>query len=257
MTPPAPAKLTLVVPCYNEEKRLDFTHFENFADTHPHIRFLFVDDGSTDTTHELLPPFCPPPAPLRPGTFQHISLPQNQGKSGAVRAGMLHYLSDPASGELAGFLDADLATPLTEARRLLDILDTYPRFRCVIGSRLPLLGSRIERNFARQLVSRVITFTIRCYLGFPIRDTQCGAKIFRRAEISPLFTAPFVSKWLFDVEIFKRLRRLHPDKRPADYICELPLIEWRDIEGTNLRFYDGGKILHELLRIARAYRKKA
>ena len=251
-----PAKLTLIIPCYNEEKRLPFTQFEQFAEARPHIRFCFVDDGSKDTTRALLDTFCTRLATRLPGSFQYISLPRNEGKSGAVRAGMLHYLADPAAGETVGFLDADLATPPGEALRMLDIMDTHPRFRCVIGSRLPLLGSRIERNFARQLVSRVITFAIRCYLGFPIRDTQCGAKLFRRDEVAPLFTDPFVSRWLFDVEIFKRLRRHHAPLPPTEYICELPLIEWRDIEGTNLRFYHGGKILHELLRIARAYRRK-
>jgi len=249
-------KLTLVIPCYNEEKRLPFTRFEQFAETHPGIRFLFVDDGSKDTTRALLDTFCTRVGAKFPGSVQYISLPENLGKSGAVRAGMLHFAADATSGEYAGFLDADLATPPEETLRMLDLMETHSRFRCVIGSRIPLLGSRIERNFARQFVSRMITFAIRCYLGFPIRDTQCGAKIFRRGEVEPLFTDPFVSRWLFDVEIFKRMKRLHADLPPAEYICELPLIEWRDVEGTNLRFYHGGKILLELLRITRAYRRK-
>jgi len=249
-------KLTLVIPCYNEEKRLPFTEFEKFAEARPDIRFCFVDDGSKDTTRALLDTFCNRVGTRLPGSVQCLALAQNEGKSGAVRAGMLHCFADDSSGDHIGFLDADLATPPSETLRMLDMLESFPRFRCVIGSRLPLLGSRIERNFSRQFISRIITLVIRCYLGFPVYDTQCGAKVFRRGEIGALFTEPFVSRWLFDVEIFKRMKRLYASGRPSDYICELPLVEWRDVEGTNLRFYHGGKIIRELYRIARAYRRK-
>jgi len=249
-------KLTLIIPCYNEEKRLPFAQFEQFAATRPDVRFIFVDDGSKDTTRALLDTFCKRMGEIFPGSARYLALPENMGKSGAVRAGMLNYLENSNENETVGFLDADLATPPGETLRMLDILDKHQRFRCVIGSRLPLLGSRIERNFARQFISRVITLTIRCYLGFPVRDTQCGAKIFRRCEVGAVFAEPFVSRWLFDVEIFMRLKKLHAGINPAEYICELPLIEWRDIKGTNLRFYHGGKIFLELVRIARAYRRK-
>ena len=105
--------LTLVVPCFNEEARLDAKAFVEWVCARASRHLLFVDDASTDQTAGLLEGLQ--------GEYPQISvlhLTRNLGKAGAVRAGML---GAPPS-DLVGFWDADLATPLKEVNRLTDVL---------------------------------------------------------------------------------------------------------------------------------------
>ena len=240
--------LILVVPCYNEAQRFAPEAYAQFLRAHPAVRFCFVDDGSRDETRALLETFCA----RFPRAAQLVVLARHQGKAAAVRAGMLHVLlmRHPNANDYVGFWDADLAAPLSESLRFAKTLDANPQFDCVFGSRKTQPGARIERNFARQAVSRVVTFFIRRYLGFNVRDSQCGAKIFRADVVLPLFAQHFVSHWLFDVELFKRMRQ------PTRQVCELPLNEWRDVAGSKLKFYHGAKIIFELVRIAFTYHTK-
>ncbi len=243
--------LTLVVPCYNEAQRLPLEQYAQFLTAHAGVRVCFVDDGSQDATRAVLDDFCA----RFPQSAEMLSLPANKGKAEAVRAGMLHVLGSKSHGDYVGFWDADLATPLEEGLRFMDVLQRYERFRCVIGSRWPHLGARIERNMMRQVIACMVAFCIRRYLDFPIYDSQCGAKIFHRDEALNLFTEPFVSRWLFDVELFKRMTILHSHAYPAAHIYEMPLMEWHDIAGSKLKFYHGAKIILELARIAFFYRQ--
>jgi len=243
-----PAKMTLILPCYNEEQRLPLGQCEEFLRAHPSARLCFVDDGSRDGTRAMLAAFCA----RHPGAAKVLALPENWGKAGAVRAGMLDFLADASAGEYAAFWDADLATPLGESPRFMEILETRPGLRCVAGSRKAQENAKIERNPLRLAVAGVVARLIRGCLRLPIRDTQCGAKMFRRAEVAGLFGEPFFSRWIFDVEIFKRLR---VDKHScAAAVCELPLAEWRDVAGSKLKFYHGVKIMLDLARIAFHYR---
>ena len=188
-----------------------------------------------------------------PTSTDLVVLPENKGKAEAVRAGMSRFLENPR-GEYAGFWDADLATPLETSLTFLDTLEKDEHIHCVIGSRSPRLGAKVERKPLRHFVGNAVAFVIRLYLGIPIYDTQCGAKIFRRGEVAALFTEPFVSRWLFDVEIFKRMTLRHSKAYPARHVRETPLLEWRDVEGSKLKFYHGAKIMLELARIALRYR---
>ena len=247
-----PAEFTLIIPCYNEAERLRPDEYARFLEANPQVRVRFVDDGSGDSTCAVLERLCA----RFPNAAHFGALPQNAGKAEAVRAGMLCFAKDESAGEYVGFWDSDLATPLEESLRFADVLKRHGRFRCVIGSRRPHLGARIKRDRMRRIVSLAVMSVIRLYLGFPVYDSQCGAKMFRRPEAEKLFAAPFVSRWLFDVELFKRMKLEHAKTNPAEYVCEIPLLEWRDVAGTKLKFRHGFAILRELARIARKYGRK-
>jgi len=246
------AVLTLVVPCYNEAQRLPLDDFARFLEAHPRVRICFVDDGSRDGTRGMLETFCA----RFPTSTELVVLPENKGKAEAVRAGMMKSggsillpCGDKNTSQFTGFWDADLATPLETSLCFLDVLEKEEQISCVIGSRSPRLGAKVERKPLRHFVGNAVAFVIRRYLGIPIYDTQCGAKIFRRDEAAKLFTEPFVSRWLFDVEIFKRMTN-------SSRVREVPLSEWRDVEGSKLKFYHGAKIMLELARIALHYRSE-
>lgn len=252
MSAPTPARTTIVVPCFNEAQRLDVDAFERFAATEPGVCFLFVDDGSTDETLRVLRALearCP----------ERVSVLEqrlNGGKAAAVRAGVLAALRDRP--DFIGYWDADLATPLDEIPRFLEVLAQRPECDVVFGSRVQLLGRAIERRAVRHYLGRVFATIASWTLGLPIYDTQCGAKVFRATPaLEELFARPFQVNWTFDVEIVARLVEAHRSGRgrpPAEGIYELPLRAWRDVAGSRVRPSDFPRAIFELLRIRRLYR---
>lgn len=242
---------TIVVPCYNEAKRFSVDAFVGFAATHPSVRFLFVDDGSTDETPLMLRRLVSS-APERFETLDHR---HNQGKAAAVRSGMLRAFA--AGGRYAGYWDADLATPLREIPRFIELLETHPHLEMCFGVRVQLLGRTIKRQFYRHYLGRVFATAASLALQLPVYDTQCGAKLFRASpEMHALFAEPFVVGWSFDVEIIARLAQDRMRTRrpgPREIIYELPLEEWRDVQGSKVRPGDFVRALVEIIRIRQKY----
>jgi dolichyl-phosphate beta-glucosyltransferase len=99
-------KNIIVIPCYNEESRLRVSEFDEFAKDNPDFELLFVNDGSTDKTHKLLYSLCERP------NIKSINLKQNVGKAEAVRMAFSNLMFSDLDFDYAGYLDADLSTPL-------------------------------------------------------------------------------------------------------------------------------------------------
>ena len=245
------ANVIIVVPCYNEENRLDCASFQAFRNPSHTIKFLFVNDGSTDNTLQLL-------ESLRMSNsdrFSVLSLPQNQGKAEAVRQGIMTAL-DPKP-EYVGFWDADLATPLDTISQFVDLAENRPELSMIMGARVKLLGREIQRKSRRHYLGRIFATAASAVLGLAVYDTQCGAKLFRVSPlVTDLFQHGFQSRWIFDVEIIARLIKSTCETETAQadrIIYEFPLAEWRDIAGSKVRFYDFIKASWELYRIRRKY----
>ena len=240
----------LVIPCYNERKRLDCEAFRCFAEVHPNILLLFVNDGSTDGTRELLDDLCRDPE----NSLLALHLDSNSGKAEAVRRGML--LASRLGVRYAGFWDADLATPLEAVPEFVTYLDENPEVLVVLGSRVQLLGRCIERRTTRHYLGRVFATFVSLMLGVPVYDTQCGAKLFRmEPEVTSLFDEPFHSRWIFDVEILARFLRGRGDRRKQanELIHEIPLKRWSDVGATKVRTKDFFKAPLELWTIHRKW----
>jgi len=205
-----------------------------------------VDDGSSDATLERLRTL----ARAAPERFDVLELRPNRGKAAAVREGMLHAFG--LGCEMAGYWDADLATPLGEIRQLAQALAQRPEVLMAFGARVQLLGRAIERNTARHYLGRVFATAASLALGLRIYDTQCGAKLFRVGpETRALFAEPFTVSWTFDVELIARLiqqQRSAGATPVAALIYELPLRSWRDVAGSKVRPTD---FLHAVLEIGR------
>ena len=239
---------TLVVPCYNEEERLPVAVFERFAATHPHVRFVMVNDGSQDQTAEVLAGL----AASSPRQFKVLSLPANRGKAEAVRQGMMHALG--SGTDSVGFIDADLAAPLEEVPRLIDVLDRRPDVSVVVGSRLSLAGHAIQRRWIRRLLGRCFAAVAAGLIGLPLRDTQCGLKLFRATDDARgLFTEPFRSRWIFDVEVLARLIAAHGREAAIAQIYEMPVEQWSEVAGSKLKSGDFVKAVGELIGIYATY----
>ncbi|MDE2999744.1 MAG: glycosyltransferase [Gemmatimonadota bacterium] len=242
----------IVVPCYNEAERLPVQAFREFVRRTHGIRFLFVDDGSTDATAGVLHAL----KASAPDCFDVHTLAVNAGKGEAVRHGFLAALeSDP---DYIGFWDADLATPLDAIREFRGVLDGRPDVEMAFGARVRLLGRAIRRNRLRHLLGRLFAVTASLFLRVDIYDTQCGAKLFRATPDLPLlFQEPFATRWIFDVEIIARLMRARSGTaRPQvrDILYEVPLSEWRDTAGSKIRVRDFVIAIFGMIDIIRKYR---
>src|SRR5215475_1456720 len=212
----------IVVPCYNEDRRLNTQAFKAFTHDKYCVRFLFVDDGSTDETWNVLQSF----SALDGERFLIRRLPSNVGKGEAVRQGMLEAFQ--LNPDYVGYWDADLATPLSAITAFYKVLNTS-QFEMVFGARVRLLGRVIERSPVRHYPGRIFATMASLVLGLPIYDTQCGAKIFRASPtVHSVFKEKFITRWLFDVEILARLiQSCGLNRRDVEKtIYEFPLDEW-------------------------------
>jgi dolichyl-phosphate beta-glucosyltransferase len=219
-------RAVIVVPCYNEEKRLDVAAFAGFLQRVPEVRFVFVNDGSRDATVSVLETLHA----MHPGRVEILSLSRNAGKAEAVRQG-LSYAT--ASGvEFVGYWDADLATPLEAIEDFLRIADRYAETEVVYGARLQLLGHRVARTLSRRIISRICARMARVAVGLPIGDTQCGAKLMRNSpRLCQTVAQPFSAGWLFDVELFSRIAGTAAS---SNSFYEYPLPEWTEVPGSKV-----------------------
>jgi dolichyl-phosphate beta-glucosyltransferase len=142
------------------------------------------------------------------------------------------------SPALVGYLDADLATPLSELAGLRGCFDDSAEVLAVLGSRVGLLGRNVVRSHQRHYLGRVFASVASLALGITIYDTQCGAKLFRNTSaIRQAFAAPFETRWTFDVELIARLGALaDAGVIPAlpRSAAEYPLHSWQDVSGSKL-----------------------
>jgi dolichyl-phosphate beta-glucosyltransferase len=238
-------RLALVVPCFNEGGRLDARAFRSFA-----IGAQHVDDGSTDTTRALLESLRRD----RPDNVSVVAYDENQGKAEAVRRGVSYALS--RSPDAVGFWDADLATPLSELPRFVDVLDRRSEIDIVIGSRVQLMGRAIERRAYRHYFGRLFATAASLTLDLPVYDTQCGAKLFRSTPLlARVFREPFLARWIFDVEILARFLAFDPRGAGAvaQSIYELPLRRWSDIGGSKVKSVDFARAAVDLATIFGRY----
>lgn len=240
----------VVVPCYNEEERLLSEEFLKYIDQHTGYHLCFVNDGSKDRTLEVL-------HNLQKGREDFITVydcEKNGGKAEAVRLGMLHMVQKEDL-DYIGFLDADLSTDLRDFDDLVKTIENSD-FKIVSGSRISRMGADITKESARKIISLTINFIIRKILKMDFKDTQCGAKIFHKDVIDIAFSKKFVTQWIFDVEIFKRMSIHFGLKKAKAMLCEQPLKRWIHADGSKLSMKDSVKIVMQLAQIAWVYRSK-
>lgn len=243
-------KAVIVVPCYNEARRLPAERYVEFLDAEEAFSLLFVNDGSRDETLDVLRAL----ALRRPQRIEVLDLERNGGKAEAVRRGVAH-VGDGA--DLVGFVDADLSTPLSALVPFRQVFLDQPSVELVLGARVRLLGRRIERRQLRHLLGRAFATAASATLSLPVYDTQCGAKMWRPTPIlRQVFAVPFGSRWIFDVEMLARYAKAFDWDTGAlsARIVEIPLQEWREVSGSRLKSSDFAQSAADLLAIAWKYR---
>ena len=244
-----PKNLCIIIPCYNEEQRLPVSEFEAFLSKNSETIFCFVNDGSVDNTQTIL-------LKLKQKFDKNVAIvsyKNNVGKAEAVRKGIL-YCNAKFNHNTIAYLDADLATSLEECIELSTYLDSNISF--VFGSRIMKIGSIIVRNHYRFLIGRVIATSISKILKLKVYDTQCGCKIFEKELSETIFKDPFISKWLFDVEIFQRIILIYGRHQVLNKMVEIPLKRWIDKDGSKVKISYFFKMLMDLYSINNKYKTK-
>ncbi|HMC68687.1 MAG TPA: dolichyl-phosphate beta-glucosyltransferase [Mycobacteriales bacterium] len=207
--------LSVVVPAYNEARRLE-TSLPALVDlaSDAGAELIVVDDGSDDRTADVAAEYT---AKLRGAKV--VRLPLNSGKGAAVRAGVAH-----ARGRSIVFMDADLATELTDLPSLVEALDTAD---IAIGSRVLSESTVDGATTARARMGRTFNRVARLVTGLDLRDTQCGFKAFRAPVAQLLFHLGVVDGFAFDVEILALAHRI------GYRIAEVP-VHWHGVADSRV-----------------------
>ena len=249
MTQSADSSLVLLIPAYNEEERIGPVlrrYAEYFrANYAGRFEIVVVLNGCRDNTLGVVEAAAAEFPEIR--ALEYVN---PIGKGGALIEG----LKLAPTADLIGYVDADGATP---PEAFLDLVRHCKRVDCAIGSRW-LPESQIEQvqSLKRRIFSRVFHMYVELLFGMRIADTQCGAKLFRLTPaIRKIFEKPFISAWIFDVELIARYVQAHGRDAAARAVYELPIMEWHDVPGSKVRAMDFLRALNDLRKIHGAYRR--
>jgi len=230
------AKLSIVIPAYNEERRLAPTLDKIFSylDSVPgqSAEVIVVDDGSRDQTAALVEKRAQAEPRLR-----LVRNPCNRGKGFSVRHGM-----EKAQGEWLLMSDADLSAPIEELQKLVDAAGKAGA-RVAIGSRAmdrSLIG--VHQNRLREISGIVFNRVMRLITGLPFKDTQCGFKLYHREAARLIFPRQQLDGFGFDVEDLFIARKL------GIASIEVP-VKWNNVEGTTVSLAQALKAFTDLLVI--------
>lgn len=220
-------QLSIIIPCYNEEKRLTKKFAFQIDFLREHIKpfeVILINDGSTDKTEQIINNLS-----TKYPQVKAISYSKNRGKGYAVKLGV-----ESAKGKIIGFTDADFAISLKDLPRVLTLLETD--FDIVIGNRKTKVSKlsnspdRIRRIFSF-LHSNINNFLLD--LG-PIKDTLCGFKFFKRDVAKNLFKDLNIYRWFFDLAILIAAKKLNKK------IIQIP-VEWQEIRGGQVKLLNAIK----------------
>jgi dolichyl-phosphate beta-glucosyltransferase len=237
--------LFMIVPCFNEEKRINLDYWNKLSEI-PNVHWIFVNDGSSDGTKSLLNQIK---------NSSVINLESNSGKAEAIRKGILETFNKNQSEIFQfGYLDADSAFEIEDVKNVIKLSfskeSTYDSYW---GSRVALSGRNITRNDLRHILSRILITIFGYRMGNLPYDPQTGFKVFKfNNEQMAIFDKNFKTKWFVDLEILLRFKVLNGKDMKT---WEEPVNTWKDIEGSKIRGLEIITVFRDLIKILIIIRK--
>ena len=226
--------LSVVIPAYNEEKRLPKTldSLIRYLENKSYLwEVAIVNDGSTDNTSKVVAD-----AGIQDQRIRLLEYRENRGKGFAVRYGMAR-----TTGELRLFMDADNSTSIDHLEQFLPLFKRG--FDVVIGSRdVPGSTITVHQPKWKELCGRLGNLWIQMWLLPGMKDTQAGFKIFTTAAAEAVFSRITIDRWGFDIEALSVARKL------GYAIAECP-IRWRNDPDSKVPTGAYFDVLKEVLRV--------
>lgn len=213
-------KLSVVVPCYNEEKRFEagFDHYFTFLQKQKYSwELIFINDGSNDKTLDLIKKNA-----AKNQNIKIVTYPQNRGKGFAICQGV-----KKANGKYILFSDLDHSVPIGTINSFFEYFNNG--FNVVIGSRR-VRGAKllVRQPILREYLGRGFTLLVRIFVDFKIKDSTCGFKAFENSVAKELFSKITIYDWAFDAEILFLCKKLKIK-------CAQAPVKWSDVGGSQVR----------------------
>ncbi len=216
-------KLSIIIPAKNEGKRIAKTlsNYASFFSSQETFKpeIIVVISNSSDSTAGIVDDYS-----SRFPFVRKIFTSYDLGKGGAVALGFKN-----STGDYVGFTDADGAVPASEFFKLSTLLHETPWLDGASGSRTP---DKTKMSFRRRVLSKIFNLYVRLLFNLPYKDTQCGAKVFRRDVALSIANRLSNTGWAFDVNILLVARYLNFK------ILEFP-VTWSEKEGSKFSLYTG------------------
>ena len=234
--------LSIIIPAYNEERRLPptLTMIGDFLRGQPYTsEVIVVENGSTDGTTAVIEQFIA--AHTQSGeSLQLRLLHSSQGKGAAVKHGMLH-----AQGDYRFICDADLAMPIDEITKFLPPAVKRGSFDVAIASREAPGAVRYDEPSYRHLMGRIFNWLVRVMAVPSIQDTECSFKMFTREAAQTVFPLQRLDGYAFDVEVLYIARRHNLN------LIEVPIHWYHQTDSRVRPLQDTISMVHELVKIRR------
>ncbi|MDP8258357.1 MAG: glycosyltransferase family 2 protein [Candidatus Aadella gelida] len=212
--------ISIVVPAFNEAKRLPVfldKLISYCASQNKRYEIIIVDDGSTDSTLEVVEDFKD-----RFQDLYAVKIRKNRGKGYAIKRGFLK-----AQGDICVFLDADGSVTPDEIDKNLHYI-TEGGYDVFIGSRVLKNKEQVfEAKWYRKLMGRIFNLCIKIFLFKNIKDTQCGFKMFRSEVVRPLFKRVYLRGFGFDMEVLYLAFKM-------GYRVKEGAVSWHHVDGSKI-----------------------
>src|SRR3989344_3119850 len=214
-------QLSIIIPAYNEEKRIGKTldsYLKFFSKKLKNFEIIVVLNGCIDNTLNIVKNFIKKNKKIR-----YLDFKEAIGKGGAVLEGF-----KVAKGDLIGFVDADMATP---PQAFYDLIKNINNYDGIIASRW-MKGSKIgeKQPLLKRFGSRGFNLLVRILFNLKFKDTQCGAKLFKKDLIKNILDDLKITRWAFDVNL------LYSSKRKGYKIIEIPT-EWNAVFASHFNLF--------------------
>lgn len=245
------SSIILIVPCFNEEFRLDVSKFKRIVKEFNNLRVLFINDGSTDNTGTIIHNLQ-----NENSSFLALDLPKNVGKANAIRCGFNYVIKD-LNKELKkivshiGYTDSDSQISVDDIGGVLKFAmqarSEKPRTSIASEWYFAVRPSQVGGSLVRRIIGMGISLILR--LGTKTRlprDSQCGLKIFEYTEhLNEILLEDFETRWFFEMEFYERYRK----QQGEPIIVEIPLTVLGNSVSSKLGLQSVFGVLNEIWKV--------
>jgi len=226
-------KCDVIIPCYNEAKRLPVTlkHLDNYQGEHQ-LNIIIVDDGSKDETVTIAQAY------QSAHTIDVVTVPRNKGKGFALKQGVLK-----SAAPYVLLYDADAATAIANIDTFFTVMKNGADI--VIGNRT-MEKKHVQMSWHRRIIGRVYFYLTKPLLP-NVQDAACGFKLLKGPLARDLFGVMTIHRFAYDIEL------LHLAKKAQLVIKEIP-VKWNDVAGSKVNIVSDG--IESLYQVIKLYMRK-